>query len=139
MKSTIRISVSLLMTLLLLFCTVSCAEKVDSAGLWESAAYLSDTELGDGANKVTVEMTAQERTVTFTLNTDKATLGEALYEQQLINDPTFFDTLNGIKADWEKDNAYWAFYVGDEMAQFGVGDAQAITVGEPTYRIVYTK
>ncbi len=139
MKRTMKITTSMLLVIMLVFCAVSCAEKVGETGLWENATYLSDTTLGDGANTVKVELTAEEQTVIFTIKTDKATLGEALFEHKLINDATFFDTCNGMKADWDKDKAYWAFYVGDEMAQYGVGDPKAVTTGEPTYKIVYTK
>ncbi len=139
MKQTVKIWISLVLAVVLLLCTVSCAEKADATGLWENATYLSDTTLGDGANTVKVELTVDDQTIVFTVKTDKPTLGEALYEHQLINDASFFDTCNGIKADWDKDQAYWAFYVGDEMAMYGVGDEKAITTGEPTYKIVYTK
>ncbi len=134
-----RIGASLLLVVMLVFCAVSCAEKVDATGLWENATYLADTTLGDGANTVKVELTAEEQTIIFTIKTDKATLGEALFEHNLINDASFFDTCNGMKADWEKDKAYWAFYVGDGYADFGVGDPKAVTTGNPTYKIVYTK
>ncbi len=141
MKQTMKITTSLLLVVMLLFCAVSCAEKVEAVGLWENATYLSNTTLGDGANTVKVELTAEEQTVTFTIKTDKATLGDALFEHELINDASFFDTINGIKADWEKDKAFWAFYVGDStaMANYGVSDPRAVTTGEPTYKIVYTK
>lgn len=139
MKQTMKIGASLLLVVMLLFCAVSCAEKVDAVGLWENATYLSDTTLGDGANTVKVALTVEEKTITFTIQTDKATLGEALFEHKLINDASFFDTFNGMKADWDKDQAYWAFYVGDEYASFGICDAQAVTTGELTYKIAYTK
>ncbi len=141
MKQTMKITTSLLLVVILLFCAVSCAEKVDAVGLWNNATYLSDTTLGDGANTVKVELTVEEQTIIFTIKTDKATLGEALYEHELINDASFFDTVNGMKADWNKDKAFWAFYVGDStvIADYGVCDAKAVTAGEPTYRIVYTK
>lgn len=139
MKKTMRTAASLLALLMLVVCVVSCGEKVEATGLWENATYLSDTTVGDGANTVTVIITAEEKTVTLTVKTDKATLGEALYEHGIINDATFFDTCIGMKADWDKDAAYWAFYVGDETAQYGVGDERAVTTGNPTYKIVYTK
>lgn len=139
MKKTMKTAASLLALLMLVVCVVSCGEKVEATGLWENATYLSDTTVGEGANTVTVIITAEEKTVTLTVKTDKATLGEALYEHGIINDATFFDTCIGMKADWDKDAAYWAFYVGDEMAQYGVGDERAVTTGNPTYKIVYTK
>ncbi len=135
MKNMIKITTSWFLIAIFLFCTVSCAEKID---LWETATYRSDVTLGDGANTVKVEFTAEDQTVVFTIKTDKATLGEALFEHGLVNDPVFFDVCNGIKADWEKHQAYWAFYVGDEIASYGIGDAKAVTTDAPTYKLVYT-
>lgn len=134
-----KTAASLLLALTFIVCIVACGDKVEATGIWKDATYTSDTTIGEGANTVTVIITAEDRTVTLTVKTDKATLGEALYEHGVINDPTFFDTCNGMKADWDKDHAYWAFYVGDEMAQYGVGDEKAVTTEEPTYKIVYTK
>ena len=89
-----------------------------------------------GAKTVTVLVTAEQTTVTLTVKTDKETLGAALYEYELVNDASFFDTLNGIKADWDANSAYWAFYVGDDYASVGVNET-AISGGE-TFKFVYT-
>ncbi len=136
MKHKMKTATCLLLTLLLLFYTVSCAPKVKQTGLWESATYLGDTTLGDGANTVEVELSAEEQTITFTIKTDKTTLGDALFEHGLTNDPTFFDTCNGIRADWDADGAYWAFYIDGTLATIGIGDAAVPS--EQSYRIVYT-
>ena len=125
------------MSILCVFCLVSCKEKVGASGLWENATYLSDTTIGDGEKTVSFTVEAEDQVITITLKTDKATLGEAMYEHGLVNDASFFDTLNGIKADWEKDQAYWGFYQGEEFMMLGIGDAE-ITGGE-SYRFVYTK
>ena len=42
-----------------------------------------------------------------------------------------------MKADWDKDKAYWAFYKGEEMMMVGVNDTE-IKDGDH-YRFVYTK
>ena len=42
-----------------------------------------------------------------------------------------------MKADWDKDQAYWCFYEGEEMMMVGV-NATEISGGEH-YRFVYTK
>ncbi len=140
MKNIIKITAAMLLAVILVLCAVSCIGGGEEEPLWEFATYTSDTTLGDGENTVTVELTAKDKTVVFTVKTDKATLGEALYEHQLINDPSFYNVCNGMTADWNKYNSYWAFYVGDETSQalYGIGDAQAVTTGEPRYRIVYT-
>ncbi len=141
MKRTIKVTAALLLILSFLLLATSCGKEIDTAALWEHAMYQSDATVGEGANTVRVTVSAGERSVTLTLQTDKATLGEALFELGLVSDPVFFDTCNGIKADWSKDKASWAFYVGDSetIADFGIGDIRATTAGEPTYRIVYIK
>ena len=81
-------------------------------------------------------ITAEDTTVTLTVKTDKETLGAALYELELVNDASFFDTLNGMKADWDAHSAYWAFYVGDDYAN--VGANETVIAGGETYKFVYT-
>ena len=137
MKKTIVSAISVILSVVCVLCLVSCAEKVDATGLWENATYLSDTTLGKGEKTVSFTVEVEEQIITITLKTDKATLGEAMYEHRLINDPAFFDTLNGIKADWNKDKAYWAFYQGEDFMMEGVNDTK-ISGGE-SYRFVYTK
>jgi hypothetical protein len=134
LKSTLLIILSIVFIL----CLASCNEPaVEKKGLWENATYTKDTTVGKGAKEVKIDIVADDQTITLTVKTDKATLGEALYEQGLINDPSFFDVLNGMKADWNKDQAYWCFYEGEEMMMVGV-NATEISGGEH-YRFVYTK
>ena len=129
MKTKFTVALALLLVTLLVAC--------GATSLWDSATYLTDTTVGNGAKTVTVSVEAEEKAVTITLKTDKATLGEALYEQGLINDPSFFDTLNGMKADWNATKTYWAFYQGDEYMPVGVNET-AIEGGE-SYRFVLSK
>lgn len=112
-------------------------DEVEATGLWASAKYRSNTTIGEGSKSVSFDIEAEGKKITITLKTDKNTLGEAMYEHDLINDPTFFDTLNGMLASWDKDQAYWAFYQGENFMMVGVGDT-TIEGGE-AYRFVYTK
>ena len=137
MKKSIVSTVSIVLALLCLLCLASCGEKVEETGLWEGATYLSDTILGKGEKTVSFDIEAEEQVITITLKTDKATLGEAMYEHGLINDASFFNVLNGIEASWEQDQAYWAFYQGEDFMMVGVDEAE-ISGGEH-YRFVYTK
>lgn len=82
------------------------------------------------------------KTTNVTIKTDKTTVGAALLELGIIDgDPSdwglYVTTVNGIVLDWDKDQAYWAFYIGDEYAMTGV-DATDITAGT-TYALVATK
>lgn len=62
---------------------------------------------------------------TFDISTDKATVGEALLEEGIIEGEDgpyglYVKTVNGITLDWDKDQKYWAFYVDGEYATAGV-------------------
>lgn len=134
MKRIINTTAALVLVLVLLL-AVGCG-KEQPTGLWANATYTEDATVGSGAKTVSVAITAEETTVTLTVKTDKETLGEALYELGLVNDASFFDTLNGIKADWDANSAYWAFYVGNDYATAGIAETQ-IQGGE-SYKFVYT-
>lgn len=134
MKRIINTAAALVLVLIMLL-AVGCSQP-ELTGLWEDATYTEDTTVGNGAKAVTVAITAEETTITLTVKTDKDTLGAALYELELVNDASFFDTLNGIKADWDANSAYWAFYVGDDYATVGIAETQ-IQGGE-SYKFVYT-
>lgn len=137
MKKSIATLISVTLSLICLLCFVSCGEKAEPVGLWENATYLTDTTVGNGEKTVTLTVEAAEQSITITLKTDKATLGEAMFEQGLINDPSFFNILNGMEASWEKDQAYWGFYEGETLMPKGVNDTEI--AGGESYRFVYTK
>ena len=103
-------------------------------GLWENATYLASTELGEGAKTVKVQVVAGGQSITFTINTDAATLGDALLEHDLIAGEQgayglYVKTVNGILADYDVDQTYWAFYKDGEMMMTGVDGAE-ISDGE---------
>lgn len=88
----------------------------------ESILFESGSDLGSG--KTAFKLTTDDYSGNeyfFTINTDKATVGEALYELDFIQGEKgpyglFIKTVNGITADYEKDGAYWAFYIDGEYA-----------------------
>ena len=137
MKKTLIQSSAVILVIVSLLSLVSCFDKVEATGLWEDAVYLSDTTVGKGEKTVTVEIIAEEQSIILTVNTDKDNLGDALFENGIINDASFFDTCNGIKADWNADQAWWAFKQDGQMLSYGVGDAK-ISGGE-SFQIQYAK
>jgi len=137
MKTTVKTAISVVLSVVFILCLVSCGDKVDATGLWENATYLKDTTVGKGEKTVLVDIEAGDQKITLTVKTDKETLGAALFELGIINDASFFDTANGIKADWNTDKAYWGFYEGENYMMVGVNDVK-ISGGEH-YRLVYTK
>lgn len=69
----------------------------------------------------------------FEIHTDKTTVGEALLDVDLITGETseyglYVKTVNGITADYDADQTYWAFYVNGEYATAGV-DSTTIEEG----------
>lgn len=79
---------------------------------------------------------------TFAITSAKKTVGEALTDEGLIAGEEgeyglMVDTVNGITADWNADQTYWAFYIDGEYATTGV-DQTDITDGT-TYSMVLTK
>ena len=108
--------------------------SVSKTGAWENAVHLTDKEFGNGAKTVKVEVKAEKQSITFTLHTDKETLGEALMEHNLIsgeNGPygLYVKLVNGIEADYDKDKTYWALYKNGEYMMSGV-DTTVIADGE---------
>ena len=141
MKRTIKSTISLILALLVIFAIVSC-NTVEKTGVWENATYRKDMEFGSGAKTVVVEVKAEEQLVTFTVKTDKDTVGAALLEHGLIAGEEsayglYVKVVNGITADYDVDQSYWAFYINGEYGMAGV-DSTEITEGA-TYKLEYTK
>lgn len=106
-----------------LFCLASC-KKVKKE-IWKDALYTENTEIGEGDKTVTFTVTALDKSVTFTVNTDKETVGEALSEHNLLEGEQgpyglYVKKVNGMRADYEKDNAYWSFMIDGEASTEGV-------------------
>ena len=113
---------------------LSCGETVD---LWNEATYRENTTLGEGEKSFSLVVSYKENSITITVKTNEKNLGDALYSLNIINDPAFFDTVNGIKADWNADKAYWTLLIGGEYASVGACDIE-INGGE-NFKLVYTK
>ena len=142
MKNSTKIIVAAALVLTMLFCIISCGEKKPAEGLWATALYTENTTLGEGAKTITVEVTAEEKTVVFTVKTDATTVGEALMGVNLLAGEEgpyglYIKSVNGIVADFDVDQTYWAFNIGGEYAMTGV-DQTDITEGT-VYQLVRTK
>ena len=141
MKNSTLFTAVIMFLALCIFCA-GCAKTAPSADLWADAMYTENTELGNGEKTISVEVVTPEKTVVFTLRTDKSILGEALLEHNLIEGEKgayglYVKEVNGIRADYDLDKAYWSFTIGGETAMAGVSDTE-IVAGEQ-YGMVYTK
>lgn len=98
----------------------------------------------EGSKAITIEVVnkAQESTV-YELTTDAEFLRQAMEETEGL---TFsgseseygmmVDTVNGERADYTLDGAYWGFMVNDEYCNYGI-DTQPVMDGD-AFAIVYT-
>ena len=128
MKQTIKTSISIVISILFLFALVAC-NTVDKSGIWEEATYLRDKEFGKGSKTIVVEVKAADQMVTFTIHTDKVTVGEALMEHELLEGEQgayglYVKKVNGMTADFDVDGYYWAFYIDGDLALTGVDGAK---------------
>lgn len=147
MKKKQKVSIVLLLCLLLSLSITGCSNNTaesttEQTTLWSNAVYTEDTEFGEGSITVNVEVKVNEESVTFTVHTDKTTLGDALMEHALIDGEEgdyglYLKEVNGITADYDTDKAYWAFYKDGEYMNTGV-DGTEISDGEH-YELVYTQ
>ena len=142
MKKIVNLSVCIFLMVSTFLCLTSCDKKSESIDLWECAIYKEDTTLWDGNKIIVVEVEAEEKTVEFTINTDKEILGDALEEHNLIFGEQgayglYVKVVNGIKADYDENQSYWGFNKDGESMMTGV-DGEKISGGEH-YEIVYTK
>ena len=140
MKTTTRLLL-LLLALLMGLSLMACAD-VDKTGAWETATYDRNTGLGKGEKTVTVKVIADEQELTFTIHTDKDTLGDALLEHKLVDGEDgpfglYVKAVNGIVADYDIDQTYWSFTKNGELMMVGVDSAE-IADGEQ-YELTRTK
>ena len=99
----------------------------------------------EGSKSITIEVVDQEaQSTNYQLKTDAEYLRQAMEEAEGL---TFsgteseafglmVDTVNGVRADYDEDGAYWSFYVNDEYCNYGI-DAQPVLDGD-VFSIIYT-
>lgn len=133
--------ISLMLCILCILMT-ACGNTTDEKNLWDTATYTEDAELGNGVKVITVDVIAEDKTVTFTISTDKETLGDALLEHKLISGEKgpygiYVKMVNGITADYDINQSYWLLTKNSGYMQTGV-DSTQIADGEH-YELTYTK
>ena len=141
-KQILTSALLLLLSLVMIFSFVACAKKVPAEGIWESATYRADKTFGKGDKTITVKVEAEDQSVTFTIKSNAATVGAALQENDLIaGEETqyglYVKTVNGMLADYNVDQTYWAFYKDGVYMMTGV-DATPLVDGD-AYELVRTK
>ena len=144
MKNTIKNKLALMLVIVMMISLASCDYFIrkDLPEIWQDATYVKDTELGEGSKTLTVKVEVEENSVTFTIHTDAETVGEALLALGLIAGEEsqyglYIKQVNGMTADYDVDQTYWAFYINGEYAMTGA-DTTPISEGE-VYSLVRSR
>ena len=125
--------------------TFGCNDQSNNNGSTTTTSNGSETETPETTAKKTFKFIVVDqdgKETSFTITSDKKTVGEALFEEGLIEGDDgpyglYVKKVNGIVADYDVDRSYWSFNINGEYAMTGV-DVTDIVDGD-TYSFVYTK
>ena len=120
--------VSMLLVLLMLFALTACVAKEEAPS--EAVSFkviVTDLE----GNETTFEYTSSAS------NVGEVLVAEGLVVGHDADYGLYIDSVNGIAADWDKDQTYWAFYINGEYATTGISDTPIIA--DTTYGLTLTK
>ena len=140
MKKILSITLTVLMLSVMVF-AVSCVDR--NGGGSGEMIYTEDTTLGTGSTTFTLVVEhINDKKVTFTINTNKTILSDALVEVGILEGHNstyglYIDAVNGVTHDYDTDQTYWAIYEGDNYASTGV-DVISIVNGA-TYKLVASR
>lgn len=96
----------------------------------------------EGEKSITVEIVhADGSKKTVDCHTDELYLDKVLVAEGLIEEDNIvngmFTVVDGEEASWDADQAYWAFYVGEEYASKGI--CETPVEDGVVYKLIYTK
>jgi len=134
MKKNLQKWTGLLLAFVMVLSLSACApaaNKVDEGGKVE-LPVTDGAVIGAGAKTFQMEVADSEgKTVTFTVKSDAETVGAALLALGVIDGEDsqyglYVKSVNGIAADYDKDQTWWAFYVDGERALAGVDSTDIV-------------
>ena len=137
------------MTLTLVACGDKEPEKTDNTtpvatdSAKDTSAEPADDTAPAGEKTITVDVVDNEgKTTTFVITTSAETLADALLDEKLVEGDVgeyglMITTVNGLRADYNEDGAYWGMFQGGEYMSTGASDTM-INDGDH-YELVYTK
>ena len=141
MKRTNKIAAVVVLARMMVLGLSACGKK-EAVNLWDNAKWTEDATLGEGSKTVQVEIEMEEKSITLTIASDKALLGDILLDHEVIEGEMgaygmYIKSVNGVQADYDVDQAYWAVYQDGEYLMTGV-DSTEVSDGAH-YELVYTK
>ena len=121
-------TLSALLALVMLFTLAACGKKAE--------------KLSDPVSFTVIVTDLEGNETTFEYTSDAASVGEALVAEGLVvgheaSYGLYIDAVNGIAANWDKDQTYWAFYINGEYATTGISDTEI--TADTIYGLTLTK
>ena len=139
MKKKIGVGFLVLIFILLM---AGCTGRNGSDGV-SNPTDDSIQEIGEGFTSFRLDVVDAEGEIGhWKVNTDALTVGYALLELGFISGDTtdfglMIDSVNGITASWDEDNAFWAFYINGEFATAGADTTEIDS--DALYSFVYSQ
>ena len=133
MKKILSLVVATVLLAAMVLGATSCDKTVDEetpATTTAASEAAKPIEIGEGATAFTFEITHMDGSQKiYAVKTDAKTVGEALFDENLIEGDNgayglYVKKVNGIIADYDVDKTYWGFYKNGEMMMTGVSAAE---------------
>ena len=115
-------------------------------GLFVALWFVFGPKTTEGTKEVSLSVVYEDQsTKNYSKKTDALVLKELMdelkgdgltYGGSESDYGLMIDTINGIRADYTLDGAYWSFYVNDEYCNYGISE-QPVNNGD-AFKIVYT-
>ena len=125
---------AMMLVLLLILCGAGCGSIGGTTPDEEPVVHDGDT-IGEGSKTFAAQIVDLDGTaISFTVKTDKTIVGEALQELGVLQGEEgpyglYIKAVNGKTLDYDKDGAYWAFYVDGAYATAGVDETDIVETG----------
>ena len=122
---------AMMWALVLILCTAGCGSVGGSTPEEEPVVHDGQT-IGEGSVTFAAQIESLDGTkISFTVKTDKTIVGEALQELGVLKGEEgpyglYIKAVNGKTLDYDKDGAYWAFYVDGAYAVTGVDETTIV-------------
>ena len=140
------VTMAMVMALSLAGCGSSTTSETTAAAETTTAASASEDSSdrivkGEGATTFYFDVVDADANEThFEINTDETTVGAALTSLDLIEGEDseyglYVKVVNGIEADYDKDQVYWAFYIDGEYAETGVDSTDVVAGSTYSFKI----
>lgn len=122
---------AIILTMLLIVCAAGCSGVGEQTPDAEPVVHDGET-IGEGSKTFAAQIVNLDGSaISFTVKTDKSIVGEALQDLGVLEGEEgpyglYIKAVNGKTLDYEKDGAYWAFYVDGAYAVTGVDETDIV-------------